>query len=293
MAAAKAVVDQFVAQRTRKDAASNSSPQHLAIGRLYSLLGDHTSAETWYRRVMEANPNAYVLVVQSLIEQGKRSEAAQVCLELSEGNLTPEVATTLANIMTSMEGTAAEDLSEAEQALQGALRDHPENVNLLQAEAIRRASHGEYDEAIAAFTHIVQLDPENGRALNNLATLLAEKPNRRAEALEVIQRAINLSGRQASLLDTQGTIYLKLGQADQAIVSLEEATAGGIADARFYLHLAAAYHLALRDEDALRMLKEAQAFGFEKFLLTEDDRKLLEELNEALASEANSTGESL
>ena len=290
MAEAKAVVDQFVAKQTRDGTASNSPQQYLTIGRLYTLLGDHAASETWYRRLMEVNPKAYVLVVQSLLEQGKRAEAAQVCLDLSAGKMSSEVATTLANILTSMDETSIEELPQADEALRLALKDHQENVELLQADAVRLASNGEYDEAIAAFTRIVQLVPENSLALNNLATLLAEKPNRRTEALEVIQRAIDLSGRQASLLDTQGTIYLKVGQADQAIASLEEATAGGVADARYYLHLAAAYHLAGRDEDAQRMLSEAQGFGIEKFLLTEDDRRILEDLNDSLNSQTQSTG---
>ncbi|QEG36049.1 tetratricopeptide repeat protein [Bythopirellula goksoeyrii] len=292
-AEAKAVVDRFVAQQTRDEAASSSPQQYLTIGRLYTLLGDHAEAETWYRRLMEVNPKAYVLVVQSLLQQDKRAEAAQVCIDLSAGNMSSEVAATLANIMTSMDETTAAELPQADEALRLALGDHQDNIELLQADAVRLASNGEYDEAIAAFTRIVQLAPENSLALNNLATLLAEKPNRRSEALEVIQRAIDLAGRQASLLDTQGTIYLKVGQADEAIASLEEATAGGVADARYYLHLAAAYHLAGREEDAQRMLSEAQAFGIEKFLLTEDDRMILEELNTSLVSEPVSTGAQL
>jgi predicted Zn-dependent protease len=139
----------------------------------------------------------------------------------------------------------------------------------------------------------VKLDPQNSLALNNLATLLAEKPNRRAEALKMIQQAIQLAGRQPSLLDTEGTIHLKMGQADQAVASLEEATAGGVVDARYYLHLAAAYRLAQRDADARQMLKEARAFGLEKFLLTQDDRNLLEELNTALKVSATSLGTQL
>jgi Flp pilus assembly protein TadD len=83
-------------------------------------------------------------------------------------------------------------------------------------------------------------------------------------------------------LDTQGTIFLKIEDAEKAIACLEEATIGGTSDARFYLHLAAAYHRAQRPDDALQMLTEARALALEKFVLTEDDRQILAMLDRDL-----------
>jgi Flp pilus assembly protein TadD len=82
------------------------------------------------------------------------------------------------------------------------------------------------------------------------------------------------------LLDTQGTILLKIGEIGKAIACLEEATASGSVDARYYLHLAAAYQQAERFDDAQRMLNEARAFGLEKFVLTADDRQLIASFDE-------------
>jgi tetratricopeptide (TPR) repeat protein len=123
--------------------------------------------------------------------------------------------------------------------------------------------------------------------------VLAERPNQRGEALQHIERAIEIAGRRASLLDTQGTIFLKIGETRQAIACLEEATAGGVADARYYLHLAAAYQQAQRLDDAQRMLTEARAFGLEKFVLTADDRELLAAFDNQLQPVAPSAGTSL
>jgi Flp pilus assembly protein TadD len=224
-----------------------------------------------------------VLVAQSLLAQGKRREAIEYCLGSIEGKPTPEVAALLANMMTATDQPAAE-LPKARAAIEAAIQDHSENIQLLQAEALRRASVGDYDGAVAIFRRILALDPHNVLALNNLATILAERPNQRAEALEHIERAIEIAGRQAPLLDTQGTILLKLGDAKGAISCLEEATAGGAADARFYLHLAAAYQQAGRDDDAGRMLMESRAFGLENFVLTGDDRELLAALDDRSGS---------
>ena len=43
---------------------------------------------------------------------------------------------------------------------------------------------------------VLEIAPHNTLALNNLATLLAERPNQRAEALQLIERAIDSAGRQ-------------------------------------------------------------------------------------------------
>ena len=227
---------------------------------------------------MEIAPNVYVPVVQSLAAQGKRKEATELCLSLSAEKPTPELAMLMASLMT-VTDEPFDELPAARQAIQQAAKEYPDNVQVQQAEAVMLASRGEYDPAIAIFRRIVELDKNNALAMNNLATLLAEKPNQRGEALEYIERAIEIAGRQPSLLDTRGTVLLKLGDHQQAIASLEEATAGGSADARYYLHLAAAYQLAQRHADAQLMLDEARASGLDKFVLTEDDRRLLESLD--------------
>jgi predicted Zn-dependent protease len=279
---ALASITQFVSRATPASADANRQvQQYLTNGRLYTSIGAHAEAEVWYRKLLEISPNAYGLLVQNLVEQGKRKEAAQLCLEISNGKPNAEIAALLAVIMTSTDGEV-EGLAEVQPAIDAALKEHSENTALMQAEAVKRASRGEYDQAIKIFRRVVELEPDNALALNNLATLLAEKPNLRSEALKHIEHAMEVAGRQGSLLDTQGTILLKLGDATQAIACLEEATAGEATDSRYYLHLAAAYQQAERNDEALRMLKESKAFGLEKFVLTEDDRQMLVQLEKML-----------
>jgi len=290
---AREAIATFAAETSADANPAAESKRLLTIGRLYTLIGAHAEAEVWYRKLAEVTPNAKMLVIQSLADQGKRSEAARFCLEAAAGPLTPELAMMLAYVMTVPDGATPENVSEADAALDAAIVANDANLQLLQATAVMRASRRDYDAAIGIFRRILAVDPNNDLALNNLATLLAERPNQRAEALELIERAVALSGRQPSLLDTQGTIHLKMGNANPAIACLEEATAGGIADARFYLHLAAAYQLAQRDQDAARMLAEARNFGIEKFVLTDDDRTLLQKLEQEVSSTSSAASEKL
>ncbi len=290
---AREVIAAFAAETPAAPNTATESKRLLTIGRLYALIGAHAEAETWYRKLAEITPSANMLVIQSLTDQGKRGEAARFCLEAAGGPLTPDLAMMLAYVMTVPDGDAPENVAEADAALDAAIAANDANLQLLQATAVMRASRRDYDAAIAIFRRILAVDPDNDLALNNLATLLAERPNQRAEALELIERAVALSGRQPSLLDTQGTIHLKMGNADPAIKCLEEATAGGTADARYYLHLAAAYQLAQREQDAASMLAEARNFGIEKFVLTDDDRTLLQKLEQEVSSTSPTASEKL
>lgn len=282
-AEAKAVVAEYIEQN--KDTSDLDERalvrRYLRFGQLYSTIGEYADAEQWYRRLMETSPEAYLLVAEALVAQGKRSEAAALALQANSGNASPAVAKVLARIMT-VTDKDVEVAPEVEEALAKVVDANSDDIELLQAQAVMRASRGDYTSAIAYFRRILELAPNDALTLNNLATLLGERPNQRAEALELIQRAIDVAGRNPMFLDTQGTIYFKLGEADSAIASLEEATAGRTTDARYYLHLAAAYKLGGRDDDARQMLSEAQAFGLENFVLTEDDRELLSTLEESL-----------
>lgn len=290
---AREVITAFAAETSPGATPALESKRLLTIGRLYSVVGAHADAETWYRKLAEVTPNANMLVIQSLADQGKRSEAARFCIESAAGPLPTDLAMMLAYVMTVPDGTVQEEFAEADAALDAAISDNGANVPLLQAAAVMRASRRDYDSAIGIFRRILTVDPDNDLALNNLATLLAERPNQRAEALELIQRAVALSGRQPSLLDTQGTIHLKMGNAKPAIECLEEATAGGTADARYYLHLSAAYQLGQRPQDAAKMLAEARNFGIEKFVLTDDDRALLGKLEQELSAASSTASEKL
>ncbi len=69
------------------------------------------------------------------------------------------MATLLANIMTSTEGEI-EGLEQIQPAIDAALQQYTADSQLLQAEAVMRASRGEYDQAIKLFRQIVEREPE-------------------------------------------------------------------------------------------------------------------------------------
>jgi Flp pilus assembly protein TadD len=130
------------------------------------------------------------------------------------------------------------------------------------------------------YDQVLQLDPKNALALNNVAMLLSEQPERTEKALEAIDRAIQLAGRRPSFLDTKAVILLHSGEPEKAAQLLQEAVAGPDDDPRHFFHLAAAYARSGQPEKARSTYVSSVQGGLKDELLTGGDQALLTEMQE-------------
>jgi Flp pilus assembly protein TadD len=259
---------------------------YLALGSLYAALDEHAEAEAWYRKLVKIAPQSYVLLVGELAAQQKLDAAIDACLQATPAGEKPSPATVavMAQLISSNPDSSA--AGRVEPILADALAAHPDNVDLLLAVAVLNVTKAKNEEATRMFQRVIEVSPNHTLALNNLATLLAEQPNEQAKALEAVNRAISIGGRQPALLDTLGTVQLRTGEYQQAVETLEEATAGVVNDSRYYFHLAVAYHKANRMDDARRALDRAHQRGLEAAILTPGDRALLNDLTSSIGSGA-------
>jgi tetratricopeptide (TPR) repeat protein len=142
---------------------------------------------------------------------------------------------------------------------------------------------GRYDEAAKLYRQVLEQEPDNLVALNNLAWLLAHRSGSGGEALVLINRALDAHGPKPALLDTRAMVYLALGQSDRAIADLQEATSDTPSASR-YFHLARAHQLANNRKAALEALGKAKSSGLELHLLHPVERvayrKMLDELEQ-------------
>jgi tetratricopeptide (TPR) repeat protein len=87
--------------------------------------------------------------------------------------------------------------------------------------------------------------------------LLAFRGQNGAEALVLVQRAIELEGETPDLLDTRALAYLRTDQSDAAIRDLEDAVTVDPSGEK-YFHLARAYQMAGRRREASEALRKAK-----------------------------------
>ena len=290
---AKAAISEFVANKMSSiESESGQARTWLAVAGLYSAVGAHAEAEDWYRRVTEVAPESYVMLVSELARQGRTDSAVEACLAAMSASDVGDAraAAILAQLMTST-SVAASQSPQVEEAITSALKTHGDDIELLMAVAVLNVTRNNNEEAIRYFDRVVELAPNNALALNNLATLLAERSEHRTRALELVNRAIDVSGRQPQLLDTLGTIQLRSGEYGQAIASLQEAVASGGGDPRYHFHLAAAFFRAEKLNEARESLVRARRSGLGRAILTDGDQSLLQELEEALGPMRPSAGQ--
>ncbi len=252
-----------------------------SIGNVYSSVELHQEAERWYRRLVELEPTAYPPLVTILARQDRMQDAIEVCQKAAQSDESTRPASLLASILVN-EQANEDELEQAEPVLKDALEEHPDDVALLLSLANLRVSQKQMDEADKLYQRVIKLEPKNLMALNNRATLLSELPEKNKEALETINRAIELAGEQAAFLDTKGMILVYGGKAGQAVPFLKTAAYSTGSDPRYHFHLAVA-HLRNGDlEQARDALQEANSGDLKSQFLTEMDLQLLTELEEKL-----------
>jgi tetratricopeptide (TPR) repeat protein len=254
-----------------------------SIGNIYSGVQQEQAAERWYRRLLAAVPERFEPLAMSLTRQGRVTEAIQICLEAAKSDNSPRPAIALASVLTSGQPTQG-DFQLAEPLLSKARKMYEDNAALLGAVANVRVVQERYEDAVELYQQAVKLDEKNPNpiVLNNLATLLAEEPETRADALKNIDLAIQIAGPNPQYLDTKGTALIYSGKAAQAIPVLEKAASGPRPDPRFAFHLAVAYYRAGQTDNAKRSLAKALAGDLKKKILTKKDLEFLTELQQEL-----------
>jgi tetratricopeptide (TPR) repeat protein len=251
------------------------------IGDLYFKTGQKQVAKRWYQTAVGYDASQFPAQVRALATTGQIPEAIRLCRERSEGDSASQAATVLALVLAEVNVKDQVD-SDVDRFLANELKKHPRDGRLLYAVATLRAVQGRYEESIEQYRSLVKVEPRNVAALNNLAMMLAEVPESRAESLQLINKAIEIAGQQPGLLDTKGTILVYQGESQKALYLLEAAAREAGTDARHRFHLAAAYHGVGEAAKAKQQLLSAIDMNLEEQVLTPTDRRLLSDLKAAL-----------
>ena len=264
----------------------------IAVGSVLSSLDEHTAAEKWYRRAMQAWPARFEHLALCVAQQGRMEEALQLCRQApksggGQNDALLEQAAAMAVVL--VNGPAKpEHFQAAEPVLAEALARYGQRSDLLMKVGNVRVVQGRTDEATELYQRVLRLRPDDAVAMNNLATLYSERPDKRAEALKYIQQAIQIVGPQAGLRDTEAMVYVLDGRPAEAIPLLLEAISLSLPDPdpRHYFHLAVAYERVGQLGEARQALEKARDRELDRQILTPLEKKLLEELEQKLLAHA-------
>jgi Tfp pilus assembly protein PilF len=142
-------------------------------------------------------------------------------------------------------------------ALDEAVKLAPRAAGLMVTLAQLEEQAGEDDAAIPRYRRVLELQPANVVALNNLAFALAVRHNAPAEALALARQAVTFAPRSASVLDTLAWVEHLNGNNDVAANLFGQAVQLGPGQAGIRLHAAVVYAAIGKRDRADVELKEA------------------------------------
>jgi tetratricopeptide (TPR) repeat protein len=113
--------------------------------------------------------------------------------------------------------------TEAQTVLDSAVGAYPNNVQLLFLRSVLSQEINDLALMEADLRKIILLEPQSPVAYNSLGYTLADRTNRFEEALDLIERAVQLAPDDPAILDSLGWVQYKLGMYDEARDNLDRA----------------------------------------------------------------------
>jgi tetratricopeptide (TPR) repeat protein len=240
------------------------------VARLLDRFGFAREAEEAYKTEIARAPHEpeRLLSLASFLGRQNRPAMAIEILEKTRAKCEPQrIALTALSVYDAPSATIAQKrLIEA--WIVEAVQRAPESAGLVSKLAAIRLRQGRYDEARAHLRQALNSDPDDPQALNDLAWLLAQgsaclaaSQDGLRESLSLINRAIDLAGESATLLDTRAVVYLRLGRVDNALHDLGLALSLRPTSRASYFHLAKARLLANDKSESLKAFAQAEKLG--------------------------------
>ena len=245
-----------------------SAPAHLRLASAYAQAQKPGAAEETVKKALAIDPaflDAQIVMTEMLARSGKPDDAIAMTRQIQkqrpkepigfllEGNLLQSqrkpalairpyeqalaVAPTTANLLllhTAM--SAAGKGAEAEARLVKWQKENKPDDTMQMFTAERALAKKEYKEAIVILESVVQQNPENPAALNNLAWSYQQVKDPRA--LKTAEKAHSLASNAPAILDTLGYLLVEQGNAARGLGYLQKAVQLAPTDSAIRFHLA-------------------------------------------------------
>ncbi|WP_434579794.1 tetratricopeptide repeat protein [Pseudomonas sp. Z5-35] len=213
---AKGYLEDLIARESHVDSA------HLNLGRIAEERNDPESALIEYALVGPGNDYLPAQLRQAdiLIGNGKTAEA-QSRLAVQR-DTQPDYGIQL--YLIEAETLAANNQGDkAWSVLQQALKQYPDDLNLLYTRAMLAEKRNDLGQMEKDLRLIIQRDPDNAMALNALGYTLSDRTTRYAEAKVLIEQAHQINPEDPAVLDSLGWVNYRLGNLDEAERLLRQA----------------------------------------------------------------------
>jgi len=268
-----------------QDFAKSQPDQARAAAEMFERNGYPQEAEQRYRAFAAQNADEPILILpvaRALGEQNRTQEALDLCEKASKTCPPEAVAATYMAILSAGKNVTDEQRHRVEAWLEDALKRESKSLPIRLSLATVRTMQQRYSQAESIYREVLGGSPSNLEALNNLAWVLAFQTGKEHEALAFIDRAIDIAGSNATLLDTRAVIYLQLGKTELALEDLRSALAISPEKSVLYFHLARALDLDSDAAEARKAFRQAEERGVRLETLDPLERQIFVKVRQEL-----------
>lgn len=135
--------------------------------------------------------------------------------------------------------------------------EHEDSVRLTFALATSLERNGRFYEAVDTFKELLERESDHAPALNYLGYMLADRGEQLLYALDLIERALEISPDNGAYIDSYAWVHYKLGNYELALAELKKAVDLLSDDAVIYEHLGDVYKAMGNRAEAERFYRQA------------------------------------
>ena len=243
----------------KRDSSRPDPSRRLLLGQVAEFLERNADALRWYHSVPGGEERwVAALRAASVLHALDRDAEAWDSLHAlqSDADAEDELRRDAYLLEAELRMDAGDDAAELDAYARG-LAAFPDDGALLYSRALAWERRDDIARAEADFRRILVVDPENVNTLNALGYTLADRTDRYAEALELIDRARVADPDNAAIVDSYGWVLYRLGRTDEALVHLRRAFSLQ-KDPEIGAHLAEVLWVSGKREEARRYFEESR-----------------------------------
>jgi tetratricopeptide (TPR) repeat protein len=220
----------------------------------------YSAAESLLRENAKQSRREAIPLIAFLTRRSKLPEAVSIWKSQVDASAADEYAIAAAALAANSK-LSSTNLDEIVERVKELRRDQPTKAVLAGLGQLY-TFRGEHADAIAIHREMLANEPADTVAMNNLACYLALSGGDKTEALDLINKAINIEGPVAALLDSRGMILLEMNRPQDALLDIERAIQLAPSSST-YLHLAAARSRLKQEKESEEAMTKAHELGLD------------------------------
>ena len=246
------------------------------LGELAELLERKTEALAWYSQVVEDDGHRFEAQLRRAVlldDSGKTADALGLIHELQAraGDDAKQLGEVFL-LEAELSGKHQHDET-AVAVYDRGLKALPDDTRLLYARALLNDDLNHVDAAVRDLRRVLELKPDNADALNALGYTLADRTDKKDEALSLIQKALVLKPGEPAIIDSLGWAQYRLGHLDEAVQQLKLAYQKQ-PDAEIAAHLGEVLWVSGRKDEAKKIWELGRKKDAKNKVLLETIRRL-------------------